>query len=237
MRRVTETARQRPGLRPLDLETKRPIADYIYTEILEDLIDGRLEPGARLTIDGLSREMEVSPTPIREALTRLEATGLVIRVAQRGYHVAPLLTPSELIRLMDARLAIEPMNALLACERATDVLVEDLRRSVQALRAHRDDRTKSGGYWEADEGFHETIARWADNQFLYRAYTSLGGQAQRFRLFGDSAVTDADHAINEHEAIVAAIDAGDPAAARLAMEAHIQGVKSRALGDRVALEQ
>ncbi len=113
---------------------RQVLADHVYDELMESLVDGRLEAGAPLNIDALSRELEVSQTPIREALARLEATGLVHRLALKGYRVAPLFTPEDLAHLTDARLLIEPENAFLACQRMTDALVA-LRAMLQVAQS------------------------------------------------------------------------------------------------------
>lgn len=209
---------------------RQVLADHVYDELMESLVDGRLEAGAPLNIDALSRELEVSQTPIREALARLEATGLVRRFALRGYRVAPLFTPEDLAHLTDARLLIEPENAFLACQRMTDALVAELRRSIDDLReptgpSFADFRA----YWEADERFHGLIAEATGNPFLLAAYRSLGGQVQRFRLFAGLGVTDAEHAIAEHSAVLDAFIVRDPVAARAAMAAHIGAVRLRSM--------
>lgn len=213
--------------------SRQVLADHVYQEILASLMDGTLEAGVSISIDGLARDLEVSPTPIREALARLESTGLVRRVALKGYTVAPLFTSDELAELMDARLVIEPVTALRACERVTPELYSALERSISDLRAAPRGASFSEfrDYWEADERFHRLIAEHAANQFILSAFDSLGGQIQRFRFFGGLGVTDADYAIKEHSAILEAFADADPERARDAMILHLKGVKERANDD------
>jgi DNA-binding GntR family transcriptional regulator len=214
---------------------RQVLADHVYEEIFASLMDGRLEAGAGISIDGMARDLNVSPTPVREALARLEATGMVRRVALKGYRVAPLFSTDELAELMDARLVIEPVNALRACERATPELNKALEQSITDLRnaprgaAFAEFRDS----WEADERFHRLIAESGANQFILSAYHALGGQIQRFRFFGGLGVTDADFAIKEHTAVLEAFKGGDPEKARDAMIAHLLGVKQRAIRDIV----
>ncbi|MFP7760201.1 GntR family transcriptional regulator [Marisediminicola sp. LYQ134] len=214
------------------------LADHVYDELLTALIDGRYSGGSPLSIDGLARELEVSQTPIREALARLESTGLVRRTALKGYRVAPLFTTEELAELTDARLVIEPVNAYLACQRVDDELVARLQDSIDDLAASPTGPSfaEFRGYWEADERFHRLIAEHAHNQFLLSAYRALGGQVQRFRLFVGLGVTDAEHAIAEHTAILEAFARGDADEAREAMRRHIGGVKRRSLNESVERE-
>jgi DNA-binding GntR family transcriptional regulator len=209
--------------------SRQVLADHVYEALLSALMDGRLEAGSPVSIDGMARELNVSPTPVREALARLEATGMVRRTALRGYRVAPLLTPDELADLMDARLVIEPANAFMACRRAADGLIGELAQAIDDLKSapRGPSFAEFRAYWEADERFHRLVALYADNQFLLSAYDALGGQVQRFRFFGGLGITDADFAIAEHTQILQAFKTGDPERARDAMIVHIQGVKQR----------
>lgn len=213
--------------------SRQVLADHVYEELLAALMDGRLEAGTPVSIDGMARELEVSPTPVREALARLESTGMVRRTALRGYRVAPLFTPDELADLMDARLVIEPANAFMACSHADPKLTAELAKAIEDLRSapRGPSFSEFRAYWEADERFHRLIAENADNQFLLSAYNALGGQVQRFRFFGGLGVTDADFAIAEHTEILKAFEAGDAELAREKMIEHIEGVKQRSQHD------
>jgi DNA-binding GntR family transcriptional regulator len=213
---------------------RQVLADHVYDDLMVALVDGRLEADEPLNIDALSRSMEISQTPIREALARLEATGLVVRTALKGYRVAPLFTVDEVTELMEARQLLEPENAYRACAHSTPDLVDALEKSISDLK-HSPTDPATGTlkpYWEADERFHRLIAEGAANRFLLSAYTALGGHVQRFRLFGGLGVSDADHAIAEHATILEAFRAGDADAARREMENHIASVKSRAIADK-----
>ncbi len=212
---------------------RQVLADHVYQEVLASLMDGRLGAGAGISIDGLARDLDVSPTPVREALARLEATGMVRRVALKGYSVAPLFSADDLAQLMDARLVIEPVLASRACERRTPALNQALKQAITDLRtAPRGvSFAEFRDYWEADERFHRLIAENNGNQFILSAYNSLGGQIQRFRFFSGLGVTDAECAIEEHTGIFEAFIAGDPERAQRAMVAHISGVKQRAAKD------
>ncbi|MDQ0770483.1 DNA-binding GntR family transcriptional regulator [Pseudarthrobacter defluvii] len=213
--------------------SRQVLADHVYEALLVALMDGRLEAGTPVSIDGMARELDVSPTPVREALARLEATGMVRRMALRGYRVAPLFSPEELADLMDARLVIEPANAFMACKHGDPQLTKQLEQAIEDLKAapRGPSFAEFRAYWEADERFHRLIAEFANNQFLLSAYNALGGQVQRFRFFGGLGVTDADYAIAEHTEILKAFEVGDAERARQTMIDHIEGVKQRSQHD------
>jgi DNA-binding GntR family transcriptional regulator len=188
------------------------LADHVYTELLTSLMDGRLAPGSAVSIDGTARDLDVSPTPVREALAWLEHTGMVRRVALKGYRVAPVFTQEDFAELMEARLAIEPVNARLACERMDRRGLAELKQAVEDLKTapRGPSFAEFKEYLEADERFHQLIAGQTGNQFMEAAYSALGGQIQRFRLFGGVGITDAKCAIAEHQAVLDAVTTGEP---------------------------
>jgi DNA-binding GntR family transcriptional regulator len=217
----------RPGLiRP------RLVVDDVYDQLIVLIVDGHVAPEDALSIDALAREFGVSTSPVREALARLEGTGLIRRVAMRGYRVAPALDVGELSELMDARLLIEPGAASRAASAppraatvaALDAAVFDLARAPRgaSYESFRE-------YYEADRRFHHAVVTGAGNRFVVQAYEALGGQFQRFRLFSGKGVTDAEATIAEHGAIRDAIAGGDADAASSSMSAHLEGVKARSL--------
>jgi DNA-binding GntR family transcriptional regulator len=232
-RQDDQTGDRRGGGRTV---SRQVLADHVYEELLASLMDGRLEPGAAVSIDGTARELDVSPTPVREALARLEHTGMVRRVALKGYRVAPVFTREDFAELMEARLAIEPVNARLACGRLTPESLSELEKAVADLKSAPRGPSFADykDYLEADERFHQLIAQQTGNQFMVAAYAALGGQVQRFRLFGGVGITDAEYAIAEHQSVLDALSGGNPEQAEAAMADHVQKVRARAIADAPA---
>jgi DNA-binding GntR family transcriptional regulator len=110
-----------------------------------------------------------------------------------------------------------------------------LRQTIEVLDAASTaagDRSTFHRYWSADERFHTAIAAQSGNPFLAKAYASLGGQVQRFRLFAELGSSDAGHAAAEHRRIYDALDAGDAARAADLMRQHVGNAGARALKDR-----
>ncbi|MFV0253270.1 MAG: GntR family transcriptional regulator [Beutenbergiaceae bacterium] len=213
---------------------RHPIADRMYSVLLHQFMSGERGPGESLNIGALSRELDVSQTPLREALARLEHTGLVERVALRGYRVAPIMTRDEIEQLREARLVLEPWLAREASARVTPEFQEQLAQTLEEFdRSAQDADTESEGfnlYWRSDDRFHTLIAEQSGNTFLALSYRALSGQIQRFRLFSKFGRTGARHAAPEHRAIFDAIVAGEPDRAARAMRAHIRGATDRLLG-------
>ncbi len=212
----------------------RLVVDEVYDRLVELIVDGHIAPDQALSIDALARELGVSTSPIREALARLESTGLVRRAALRGYRVAPPLTPAELRQLLDARLLIEPGAARAAAtEPPTATFVRDLDDAIHALRGAPKGAALESfrEYYEADRRFHRAVIAGTGNHFIAQAYDALGGQFQRFRLFLGRGVTDAEATIAEHQAVRDAIAAGDGDRAADAMRVHLEGVRARSLSE------
>ncbi|MFE4368237.1 GntR family transcriptional regulator [Streptomyces sp. NPDC056835] len=218
---------------------RRALRDGVYDAILERLLDGSTPPGSSLGIDSLARELEVSPTPVREALVQLEHTGLISRVALKGYRVAPPLSPEQLAELFDMRTILETAAVERAASRADD-LVPELRaaHARHVLRAHRVRKSRGahGGpadfsdlreCFAADWEFHLTIIRASGNRFLLRTAESLSAQVHRLRQTADHGTTDIERAVDEHAAILAAFESGDPQRPLVAMRGHLAAVARR----------
>ncbi|MFJ5045641.1 GntR family transcriptional regulator [Streptomyces sp. NPDC088719] len=216
---------------------RQPLADQMYEVLLGQFMDGLWSPGRPLNIGALSRELNVSQTPLREALARLEHTGLVRREALKGYRVAPLFSETELIKLMDARLVLEPTLTYEAGRRTTPEFLQDVADSIEELRhcTTGDGSTSLRAYLSADERFHFLIARQSANPFLESAYRSLSGHVQRFRLFTELGSSDAESPARDHAAVHDALVAGDAEGAADRMREHIENAKARALKDRQAV--
>ncbi len=122
---------------PLDatsLPARQGLRDRVYDLVLDMLMGSAMEPGSRLAIDQIARDLHVSPTPVREALVQLERTGLVAREAHKGYRVAPPIAGEQLEALFDARIVLEGGATALAAADPT-LLVPALE---DALAAHEE---------------------------------------------------------------------------------------------------
>lgn len=179
----------------------------------------------------VDREFGVSQTPIREALARLEDTGLVIREALKGYQVAPDLSERNISKMMDARLILEPALPHLAARRIAPeflaellVTVEGLDQSVELADMKPEDFRQ---YWASDDRFDSLIVSQSGNPFLESAYGALGG---RFSVSGCSpswATAGLNLPLRSGEIYDALVNANAEAAAER-MRAHVQNAQGSA---------
>lgn len=206
--------------------TRRVLADDVYEAVKEYLIDRQAQPGERIVIDRLAVELGVSPTPLREALARLEADRLVVKEPHRGYTVAPELDAAGFRDLYEMRLLVEPAAAALAAERADAAQLRTLASAVERM-----EKAGSGmryrhfrQFLEADALFHETLGEASRNRFLQETVTRLRTHQVTARLYVDQGVPDRRDATTEHSEILAAIVERDAARAETLMRRHLERV-------------
>jgi DNA-binding GntR family transcriptional regulator len=230
---MSGTTRLRGGIE------RRGLRDHVYERILELLLGGGLEPGTRLGIDTIARELAVSPTPVREAMVQLERTGLVTREALKGYRVAPPLGADQLAELFDARLMLETTAARMAAPAGPDML-EDLRGAqdrharageavAAALTTGRVEPALTAEYFAADTEFHAVILDHGRNRYLRQMSETLGAQVHRMRQTALRGVPDVEEAVAEHAAVVAAYATGGVEEPVAALHRHLQNVRERSL--------
>ncbi|WNV82698.1 GntR family transcriptional regulator [Umezawaea sp. Da 62-37] len=203
------------------------LRDTVYEAIKGMLMDNDLAPGARLSIDGIARELEVSPTPVREAMTKLESDGLVAKRPHAGYIVAPLMDQVSLDNLYEFRLLIEPAAAGLAAGGASKAQVTHLRKVVEDMAARPDGENYEGyrDFAVLDALLHRTIAEASGNHLIVDALSRLHAHTHNYRLYFRTGM--ADETKREHERVVEAIAAQAPEAAEAAMRDHLTSSRAR----------
>jgi len=210
------------------LERPQALVGEVYDAILDRITSLEIAPGARITIDTLARELGVSPTPVREALSRLEAEGLVLKTHLVGHRAGPQLNRAEVEQLFELRLLIEPAGAAMAARQLDDSSREVLDRLHAEMRGRPGKPAPTySEFARKDAEFHATIAAASGNAFLADALARLRTHFHIFRLVRHSRVTA--EAIGEHTELLAALVRGDAAASKRSMREHILASRSRIL--------
>ncbi len=201
--------------------TRRPgLTDDVYEVVKAMLMDQVIPAGERISIDGLARDLGVSPTPVREALTRLESEGLATKEPLKGYRSAPLMTQEEFADLHQFRLLIEPWTARKAAERMDD-RGRELVRAELATASAPTLTTYEGYKWLTahDARFHSLVAQLSGSRQVQLAFERTHCHLHIFRLNFDRST--GKETVNEHRLIAEALIAGDGDAAEQAMRAHL----------------
>lgn len=209
----------------LGLGVRVMLADEIYAVLMQAILDGTIPPDARLNAGELARQFDVSPTPIREALARLESDGLVDKHPLKGYRTTDLLTLDELNDLFELRLLLEPGAAARAAERRSAEDVEALQAEIELAHTAVDQEDAYSLLSQHDVRLHDRVFVATRNDMLRVAYARTHCHLHTFRLaYTGSYVSDT---VEEHAAIVRAIAGRDPGAAESAMRTHIAHSRDR----------
>ena len=206
------------------------IVDGVYDAIYERLMTLDIAPGARIPIDGLARDLDVSQTPVREALSRLEREGLVRKAHLIGYSAAPQLTRKQFDDLYNFRLLLEPEGCRLAALNMSAEALADLEASAMDMAhggAPADRNARYSRFARADAHFHDQIMRIAGNEVIRSTLASQHVHLRIFRLMFHTRVTQ--EAMAEHDRILAAFRVGDAPGAAAAMREHIERSQDRLL--------
>src|SRR5258708_13912167 len=114
--------------------SRQTLTDSVYEAVMELVMDQHIEAGARVNIDLVARQRNVSQTPVREALARLEMDGLVVKEPLRGYSVTPMLDTKNFNDLYDVRRLLEPFAARRTAERRDEKVLRVLERELAEMR-------------------------------------------------------------------------------------------------------
>jgi DNA-binding GntR family transcriptional regulator len=212
-------------LTPIAAPQRQILADSVYEAIKELLLEHHIGPGARMSIDRLARQLDVSPTPVREALARLEAEGLATKEPLRGYRATPLLDESVFEQLFELRLLLEPY----AARKAATALTADGLAALEQATAEIEEAIGVQGqvrvFAAADARFHEAIAAASGNNLLRDALARLRPHLHLYRLYFHIGI--ADETVPEHATIVAALRTRAAPRAEAAMADHIERSRDR----------
>lgn len=211
------------------IQRANSLAEDVYEAIFAQLMSLKIAPGSRITVDSLVKEFNVSHTPIREALGRLEGEGLVVKQHLMGFRAAPQITRRRFDDLYELRLLLEPhaaRRAAVALDPEKLALLSGAA-GVMARREGNDDRTRYSSFARHDAAFHDMILAFAGNELVRQTLTFQHTHFHIFRLMFHSRVTE--EALDEHKAILAAFAAADPDAAEQAMRDHIEHSRDRLL--------
>jgi DNA-binding GntR family transcriptional regulator len=197
----------------------KSLTELVAENLKERIVNGEFDLGEQLSEAKIAKELEVSRTPVREAINRLEMEGLLVVEPQRGSFVFDL-EPDELDKLIDARVCLETAALKFAMQTNSKRLHAELDKSVQEMNLARDSGNDAE-YLRQDTIFHQCIFDCANNRFLNDAYQTIALKvsAVRNRLGRHPQHMSRSH--KQHIELVKSVKQGDFQNAFNVLENHI----------------
>ena len=199
---------------------RRPLHQEVTERLRRLITEGRLAPGARLNERVLCEQLGVSRTPLREAFKVLAAERLIELSPNRGASVVAL-SRADVEQLFELMGALEGLSGELAAGRRTDAEVDEVRAlHFEMLAAHA--RRDLPAYYALNRAIHCAINRCARNAVLAETFDSVNTRIQNLRFRSNFNAEKWDAAVLEHQAMLEALAARDPARLRGQLEQHLQ---------------
>ena len=206
-----------------------------YEGVIRLILEGRIPPGFPLVEQQVAEELGLSRTPVRNALRRLAAEGLVTVTPNQGAMVA-VPTPKDIRDAYLTREALESLAARLACDAVTESFLAGLRDAADRELSTLKDRSL-GDYIEANNDFHLLVARGADNRPLEGAIRRCLALTNVYLSLFDSFYEVSEEDLRtqwEHRILIDALRSGDPYWAESAMRSHVRSAFAALDMDRMA---
>jgi DNA-binding GntR family transcriptional regulator len=201
------------------------LGDEVYDRIVTALVEGALGPGDRLIQDRLAEELDVSRTPVRDALKRLHVEGVLEPAGRRGY-VVRRLGDNDVEAIYDTRRVIEGHAAALVAELGAPAIAS-IRAAFEAAIA--EPTTSAGQVFTASRMIHRAIVPAARNHYLLDFFDAIWGRAAIGLAYQQGWVLESyEELVEHHRSLVDALATATPDEAREIMIKHIEDGRARA---------
>lgn len=191
----------------------------VFVKLENDILNGKYKPGESLNETKVADELKVSRTPVREAIRQLELEGLLVYIPNKGAIVKGL-SSEDVQDIYDIRMKIEGLAAKRAASNITPDQLKELKEVVEFEEFYTN-KGDTNQILKLDSKFHEIIFHASGSRLLNRTLTSFHHYIQRARSLSLKDGQRAKKALNEHMAIMKAIEAGDKEKAEKLMSKHI----------------
>lgn len=206
-----------------DLQIQKPLRELVYQELKHKILTGEIASQTRLMEIDLAEKMNVSRTPIREAIRELAADGLVTIEPRRGAYVSKI-SIKDLLDVFEVREDLEGLAACLAAQRINDeeklALNKLTRRYEMAVQKNATEEIV-----EYDEKFHSFIVKCSGNDTLAQMVDHVQELSMRFRYLYYDDFSRYEKMPAEHKNITEAIISGDAGRARKEADDHVKELK------------
>ena len=208
----------------IQLKVQKPLKDLVYLELKHKILTGEIVSQTRLMEIDLSEKMNVSRTPIREAIKRLADDGLVKVEPRRGAYVANI-SIKDMLDVFEVREDMEGFVAKLAAQRISEEEKVQLRAIAEEYSEAIEKADDKENIIALDEKFHNFIVKCSGNETLSELVNYVQELSLRFRYlyYDDSSLYEST--AEQHNRIMEAINAGREREARIEADAHVKALK------------
>lgn len=209
-------------------EFQGSLRERVFAQLEEDIINGKYTEGQKLTETMLSKALEVSRTPVREALRQLELEGLVKAIPNKAIIVTGI-TKQDIKDIYEIRISIEGLAARRAARNITEEDLEELRE-ITDLQEYYTMRKDMKNLVKTDGEFHEAIFNASGSKTLRNILSTFHHNLKKARSDSFGKPARAKAVLEEHRAIFEALEARDSIRSEHYMLIHVKNAGNRVLG-------
>jgi DNA-binding GntR family transcriptional regulator len=200
-------------------EVGAPLSDRVYDWLRDAVIRGAIRPNQRLVEVDLAAELQVSRTPVRDALRRLEAEGLV--ATRRREWIVRDHSREDISEIYELRMGLEALTSRLASRKGSDVELDSIVRIAESHPLHQAESVPADAWVTSNNDFHHAIAHAAHNTRLFEALRVNKEHYFNYRVARLYSAGELQESFAEHAGIAAALQARDADLAAAIMERHV----------------
>ena len=204
----------------LKIEGYELLNQKVYRVLKESIVKGFLEPGTKLLENRIAEEMQVSRTPVREAMQKLVAEGFV-KTTPNQTMVVTEVSPEDVKEVLQIRGVLEGLAARIAAKKINRQEIDELGKLVAQMSLHVTEENLSS-YCKVDDEFHDLILNICGNKWIIQIRDNLGSFIYRFRIKSLSVPGRLKCSLKEHQAIMEALKKHDSVEADRLSQVHME---------------
>jgi DNA-binding GntR family transcriptional regulator len=194
------------------------LADEVYAQVLDAVHRGTIAPDQRIVQERLAEELNISRTPVREALLRLEQDGILVSAGTGGFVIRSI-TANEVEEIYEARAAVEVQAARLlaaANDPARNAIIRETIHRKEKLRSQ-----SARDYFDANRSIHRCIVEQTRNRYLVDMFDNIWNRGFSFHLFAAIGSRNLAKSLGDHISLIEAIESGNVERTAVAFQDHI----------------
>ncbi len=200
------------------------IRSQVYEQVKQSILSGSIPPGSQLLEGRLAKQLDVSRTPVREALHVLEMEGFLESFPRIGYRVRQI-TWEEVIEIGEVRAVLEPLAATKAIEGEDESYIELLENTIRQCEASAGQDHSNAIFHQYDAAFDEIIIRASGMKTLLDIWPALRQRTSLYRMRAQTSVESRLRSVEGHKQIIKFLKAKDKDGVKAAIRNHLEDSK------------